>query len=86
MFWLIKQGFISLLSFSESLATKCVSLNKEPYMVRPIFIDLNPLELNYYQFIISVDICGGRCSSFDDLSLKICVPSKTEDLNVQVLI
>ena len=32
MFWLIKQVFIVLLSFSESLATKCMSLNIEPCM------------------------------------------------------
>ena len=29
MFSLIKQVFITLLGFSESLATKCVSLNDE---------------------------------------------------------
>ena len=31
------------LSFSESLATKCVSLNNEPCMARPTLIDLNPV-------------------------------------------
>ena len=40
-FWLIKQVFISLLSFSKSLASKCVSLNHEPYMAKPSLIDLN---------------------------------------------
>ena len=53
MFSLIKQVFIVLLSFSESLAriakvferTKCLYLNDEPCMVRLTFIDLNPLEL-----------------------------------------
>ena len=34
---------IALLSFSESLATKCVSLNNEPCMARPTLIDLNPV-------------------------------------------
>ena len=34
---------IVLLSFSESLATKCVSLNNEPCMARPTLIDLNPV-------------------------------------------
>ena len=32
MFRLIKQVFISLLSFSRVLSTKCVSLNNEPFM------------------------------------------------------
>ena len=30
MFRFMKQVFIALLSFSESLATKCIALNKEP--------------------------------------------------------
>ena len=47
MFSLIKQVFIVLLSNSKSLATKCLSLNDEPCMVRPTFIDLNPVELKY---------------------------------------
>ena len=41
MFWLIKQVFIRLLSFSGSLATKCMSFNNEPCMTRPSIIDLN---------------------------------------------
>ena len=48
MFSLIKQAFIVLLSFSESLAcnqTKCLSLNEESCMVRPTLIDLNSVEL-----------------------------------------
>ena len=53
MFSLIKQVFIVLLSFSETLATKCLSLIDEPYMVRPTLTDLNPVELNYYPFLIS---------------------------------
>ena len=57
MFRLIKQIFIALLSFSESLTTKCVSLNNEPCMIRPTLIDLNPVELNYYPFMISLDKC-----------------------------
>ena len=39
MFSLIKQVFIVLLSFSSSLATKCLSLNEEPCMVRATLID-----------------------------------------------
>ena len=37
--------FIRSLSFSTSLATECVSLNNEPYMIRPSPIDLNTVEL-----------------------------------------
>ena len=45
MLSLIKQVFTALLSFSECLATKCMSLNNEPCMVRTTVIDLNPFEL-----------------------------------------
>ena len=45
MFSLVKQGFIVLLSFSESLATACLSLNDKSCMVRPTLIDFNVVEL-----------------------------------------
>ena len=46
--------FIALLSFC--VATKCVSLNIEPCMIRPTSIDLNPMKLNYYPLVIIQDI------------------------------
>ena len=73
MFSLIKQVFIVFLSFSSSLATKCLSLNDEPCMVRLTLIDLIPLDLKYYPFIISLYKCNGSCNV---LSPKICVPKK----------
>ena len=77
MFSLIKQGFILLLRFRISLATKCLSLNDDPFMVRPIVIDLNPVELKYYPFMISLDKCSGSCNV---LSPNICVPKETKDM------
>ena len=62
MFGLIKQLFIVLSSFSESLATKCLFLNDEPCMVRPTFIDMNPVALKYYPFMISLNKCTGSCN------------------------
>ena len=54
-------------------------------MARPILIDLNPDEhnegLRYYPFMVNLDRCNGICSTFNDLSNRICVPNKTEDLN-----
>ena len=47
MLGLIKQVLFVLLSPSESLATKCVSLNDEPCMVRPTVIDFY---LQKYEF------------------------------------
>ena len=72
--------FIVLLSFSSSLATKCLFLNDEPCMVRPTLIDLNPVELKYYPFMISLNKCTGSCNV---LSPKICVPKETKDINVK---
>ena len=46
--------FIVLLSFSKSLATKCLFLNDEPCIVRPTIINMNPNELKYYAFLISL--------------------------------
>ena len=45
MFSLMKQVFIVLLSFCESFATKCCSLNNESCMVRSTLTDLNAVEL-----------------------------------------
>ena len=58
MFSLIEDTFIVLLSFSDSLArdqTKCLFLNDETCMVRPSLNDLNPVEVKYYRFMISLD-------------------------------
>ena len=68
--------FITLLSFSSSLArdrTKCLFLNDKSCMVRPNIIDMNPNELKYYSFMISLNKCTGSCNVF---SPKICVPKK----------
>ena len=56
--------FIVLLTFGESLPTKFLFLNGEPCMVRLTFIDMNPSELKYYPFIISLRKCTGRFNVF----------------------
>ena len=85
MFWLIKQVFIVLLSFGEFLASKCVSLNNKSCMARPSFIGLNPVEFNYYSFIISLDKYSGNCNAVDYLFTSKCVPSKIKVVNIKVL-
>ena len=88
MFSLIKQVSVVLLSFNSFLArvakvqTKYLSLNHEPCMSRPTLIDLNPVELKCYPFMISSDKCN---ASYNDLSPKICVPKKTKEINFKVL-
>ena len=79
----MRQVFIVLLNFSESLGcyrTKCLFLIDEPLMFRPTLIDLNPVELKYYPFMISFDKCTGSCNV---LSPKICVPNEAKDINVK---
>ena len=44
-------------------------------MIRPTLIDLNPVELNFYQLMISLHKFNGSCNVADDLSMKICIPS-----------
>ena len=78
MFRLIKQVFISSLSFSRSLLTKCVSLNKEPCLIRPNLVDLNPIDFNYYLLMISLDKCNKSCSVLDDLSSKLCISNEAK--------
>ena len=84
MFWFVKQVFTALLSFCGSLTTKCVSINNEKCMTRPILIDLNPVELSHYPFMISLDKCNGSCNAVDDLSSKICLPRETKGVDVKV--
>ena len=62
--------FIVLLSLSVSLATKCLFLNDELFMVRPTPIDMNPVDFKYYSFMISLNRCTESCNV---LSPKICV-------------
>ena len=90
MFGLIKKIFIRLLAgiVSESNHTKCVSLSNQKCMTQPTLINLHPneysQELHYYPFAIKLDRCVGSCNTLNDLSNKVCIPNKTEDLNLSV--
>ena len=53
-------------------------------MIRQTLIDLNPIELNYYPFIISLEKFNESCNAVVDLSTKICVLGETKDVNVKV--
>ena len=49
-------------------------------MVRPTLIDLNPVELKCYLFMISLNKCTGGCNV---LSPKKNFPKETKDINVK---
>ena len=51
MLCLIKQIFTVLLCSGESLVSKCISLNIEPFMIRSFLIDLNRVKLKYFPFM-----------------------------------
>ena len=75
---------ILLLGFSRPLATKFVSLDNKPGVIRHTLINLNPVELNYYPFIISLGKCNGICNVANDVSMKICVPSEKKGVCIRV--
>ena len=41
-------------------------------------------EFHYYPFAVKLDKCIGSCNTLNDLSNKLCVPNKTEGLNLSV--
>ena len=47
---------------------------------RPTLIELNPVKLKYYPFMISLDEFTESCNV---LSLKICVPKEKKDINAK---
>ena len=49
-------------------------------MVRPTLIDMNPVELKYYPFMVSLNKCIGSCNF---LSPKIFVPKETKYISVK---
>ena len=77
MFGLIKTIFIGFLTgiVSSSNHTKCVSLSNQKCFTQPTLINLHSneysQEIHYYH-------------TLNDLSNKVCVPNKREDLNLSV--
>ena len=59
-------------------------MNNQPSLIKPTHINLNPDELHYYPFIISLDKCDGQCNNVKVTFDWICVPIKIEDINLKV--
>ena len=51
-------------------------------MVRPALVNMNPVELKYNPFMISLNKCTGSCNA---LSPKICVLKETKEINLKEL-
>ena len=90
MFELTKKMFMGLLIsiVNASNHTKCISLSNQKCVIQPTFINLHSnecsQEFHYYPFTVKLDKCVGSCNTLNDLSNKVCVPNKTEDLNLSV--
>ena len=90
MFGLIKKIFIELLIgvVNGTNHANCVSLSNQKCMTQPTLINLHPneysQEFHYYLFVVELDRCVGSCNTLNDLSHKLCIPNKTEDLNLSV--
>ena len=58
-------------------------------MSRHVIIDLKPDEYNQrvhcYSFMVNLQRCIQNFNTLDDLSSRICVPNKIEDVNLCVL-
>ena len=87
MFGTTKNMFIVLLTniVNASNHTKFVSLSNQKCGIQSTLTNLHPneysQELQYYPFAVKLDKCVVILYSCN----KVCVPNKTEDLNLSVL-
>ena len=87
-FGLLERYFIVLLAsiINASNHTKCISFSNCKCKIQPTVLNLHPneysQELHYYPFVVKLDKCVGSCYTLNDLSNRVCVPNKTEDLNI----
>ena len=56
--------------------------------IQPTLINLNPNEysqkFNYFLFVTKLDRYAGSCNTINNLSNKVYVPNKSEDLNLSM--
>ena len=50
--------------------------------IQPTLISL---QFHYYLFLVKLDRCAESCNTINDSSNKVCVPNKTEHLNLNVI-
>ena len=81
--------FIVLLSniVNGSNNIKCMLLTNQKCMTQPT-LNLQPnehsQEFHCYLFAVKLERCIGSCKTLNDLPNKVCLPDKTEDLNLRV--
>ena len=86
MLRLIKQVFISLLSFAYFVIISHKTYTAKQYfcVARSNFIDLNSNEVRYQRFEVSLHKCNGSCNTPNDPSGGRCVAIKTKTVNLYV--
>ena len=71
-------------------------LSNQKFKIQSTLINLHPNDysqkFHYYPFAVKLDRCVGNCNTMTynlsdntyDLSNKLCIPNKTEDLNLSI--
>ena len=66
-----------------------MSLSNKKCQIQSTLINLHPNKYNqefyYYPLAVKLDRCVGSCNTLNNLSSKVCVPKKIEDLNIHVI-
>ena len=90
MFGFVRKVFIASLAneVNASSHIKAVSLSNQKCESHPTIMNLRPNEytqvLRYYPISVNSGRCVWSCNTLNNLSNKVCVPNKAEDLNPSV--
>ena len=91
MFGIFKKMFIALLFSINNVFNheKYISLSNQKCETQPTLINLHPneysQEFHYYPFAVKLDRCVASCNTLNDLCNKVCVPNKTENINLSLV-
>ena len=83
---LLKKYLSDLFTFIVNISNhaKCASLSNQKYSIQLTLINLHPNEysqgLCHYSFAVNFDRYVGSYSALNDLSNRLCISNKTEDL------
>lgn len=83
-FRFIQSIFAAVLGLRKLLRTqngKFLSLDNRPRLTRRTRTDLNPDELRDYPYMVNLDGCRISCNAVDNLSDRLRIQNKTEDVN-----
>ena len=88
MFKFIKKvyfiGLTILSSFTSVNSLSCISMSNQACKARPIIINVNSNNPEFYPFSIKTSKYSGNCNNINDPYGKICNPDVAKDLNVKV--